>query len=159
MYRIHCAGKLHQHTVAGRLDDPPAMLGYGGVNEGLPDRLEPGQCAFLVPAHEAAVPGDIRRQHRCQSPFHAFGGQMMPLRSANFSQPYESTVDPCRESADFRSGSNSEVAAIANHVCSTPNSRHSRLERTLPFCAPKRTYAYKLLPPNRKVVRPPQRLH
>jgi len=33
------------------------------------------------------------------------------------------------------SGSNSEVAAIANHVCSTPNNRHLRLERTLPFLA------------------------
>jgi hypothetical protein len=33
------------------------------------------------------------------------------------------------------SGSNSEVAAIANHVCSTPNNRHLRLERTLPFGA------------------------
>jgi hypothetical protein len=32
-------------------------------------------------------------------------------------------------------GSNSEVAAIANHVCSTPNNRHLRLERTLPFRA------------------------
>ena len=37
--------------------------------------------------------------------------------------------------ADFRYGSNSEVAAIANHVCSTPNNRHLRLERTLPFRA------------------------
>jgi hypothetical protein len=32
-------------------------------------------------------------------------------------------------------GSNSEVAAIATHVCSTPNNRHVRLERTRPFGA------------------------
>jgi len=30
---------------------------------------------------------------------------------------------------DVRVGSNSEVAAIANHVCSTPNNRHLRLHR------------------------------
>ena len=35
---------------------------------------------------------------------------------------------------DFRDGS-TEVAAIANHVCFTPNNRHLRLERTLPFRA------------------------
>jgi hypothetical protein len=72
-YRIYGAGKFDQHSVAGRLDDPPAMFGYGGVNESLPDRLEPGQRAFLVYAHEAAIPGDIRREHRCKSSFHAFG--------------------------------------------------------------------------------------
>jgi hypothetical protein len=39
------------------------------------------------------------------------------------------------ERCDFRCGSNSEVAAIATHVCSTPNNRHVRLERTRPFRA------------------------
>ncbi len=51
------------------------MRGYSGINEGLPDRLEPGERAFLVGAHEAAIPGDICRQHRCQSPFHLLDGQ------------------------------------------------------------------------------------
>ena len=78
-YRIHRTGKLDEHSVARSLDDPAAMGGDCGIDEGLSDRLEPGQRAFLVGTHEAAVPGDIRRQHRCQSPFHAFGGQMMPL--------------------------------------------------------------------------------
>ena len=78
-YRIYGAGELDQHSVTRGLDDPPAMVGNGGVNEGLPDSLKPGQRAFLVYAHEAAITGDIRRQHRCQSPFHALGGQTMPL--------------------------------------------------------------------------------
>ena len=64
-YRIHGACKLDQHAVAGCLDDAATMLGDGGVNEDFSDRLEPGQCAFLVRAHETAIPGDIRRQHRC----------------------------------------------------------------------------------------------
>ena len=76
---IDSAGKLDQHAVAGGLDDAPAMGGYGGINKGLSDRLEPGQRAFLVSAHEAAIPGDIRRQHRRQSPFHPLGGQRIPL--------------------------------------------------------------------------------
>src|SRR5204863_2066552 len=41
-YCIDGAGKLHQHAVTRGLDDPPAMLGDGGIDEGLPDRLEPG---------------------------------------------------------------------------------------------------------------------
>jgi len=36
---------------------------------------------------------------------------------------------------DFRFGSNSEVAAITTHVCSTLNNRLVRLERTRPFRA------------------------
>jgi hypothetical protein len=32
-------------------------------------------------------------------------------------------------------GSNSEVVAVASQICSTPNNRHSPLERTRPFGA------------------------
>ena len=76
--RIDDARELDQHAVAGRLDDAAAMRGDGGIDEVLPDRLEPGQRAFLVDAHETAVAGDIRRQHRCQSPFHPLARQRMP---------------------------------------------------------------------------------
>ncbi len=78
-YRIDGAGKLDQHAVAGGLDDAAAMLGDSGVNEGLSDRLEPSQRAFLVGPHETAIPGDIRRQHRRQSPFYALAGHDAPL--------------------------------------------------------------------------------
>jgi hypothetical protein len=81
-YSIDGTGKLDQHSVARGLDDPPAMLGNGGVNEGLPDRLEPTQRAFLVCTHQAAVSGDISRQHRRQPSFHPLSGQKMPLKLA-----------------------------------------------------------------------------
>ena len=55
------------------------MGGYRGVKVRLSDRLEPRQRAFLIATHQAAVPGDIRRQYRCQSSFDAFGGQRIPL--------------------------------------------------------------------------------
>ena len=38
-HRIDCAGKLDQHSVAGRLDDAASMGGDGGINEGLSDSL------------------------------------------------------------------------------------------------------------------------
>jgi hypothetical protein len=77
--RIHGTSKLDQDAIAGRLDDPAAIGGDGGTDERFPDSLEPSQRAFLIYAHETAVPGDIRCQHRCQTPFHAFGGQGIPL--------------------------------------------------------------------------------
>jgi pimeloyl-ACP methyl ester carboxylesterase len=42
--------------------------------------------AFLVAAHQAAIAGDIRRQHRRQSPFHALA------KDGRFS--YEAAGDP-----------------------------------------------------------------
>ena len=62
-HRIYGAGKFDQHTVTGRLDDAASMGGYSGVNKGLSDSLQPGQRAFLVGTHQAAVTGDIRRQN------------------------------------------------------------------------------------------------
>jgi hypothetical protein len=53
-HRIHGTGKLDEHAIAGRLDDAAAMGGYSGINNGLSDRLEPGQRAFLVKAHQTA---------------------------------------------------------------------------------------------------------
>ena len=50
-HRIHGTRKLDQHAVPSGLDDPPAMLGDGGIDEGLPDGFEAGQRAFLVDAH------------------------------------------------------------------------------------------------------------
>jgi hypothetical protein len=37
--------------------------GDDGIDEVLSDRLELGQRSFLVYAHKAAIPGDIRRQY------------------------------------------------------------------------------------------------
>jgi hypothetical protein len=75
---VYPAGEFHQHAVACRLDDPPAMLDEDGINEGFSDRLELGQRAFLVGPHQAAIADDIRRQYRCQSPLHALAGQRIP---------------------------------------------------------------------------------
>lgn len=47
------------HSVASGLDDAATTGGDGGIDEGLPDRLEPGQRAFLG-AHETAITGDTK---------------------------------------------------------------------------------------------------
>ena len=78
---IDGAGEFHQHAIAGGLDDAAAMRGDRGINKGFSGRLEPGQSAFLVRTHEAAISGDIRRQHRRQSPFYPVACQISP-RSA-----------------------------------------------------------------------------
>jgi hypothetical protein len=54
------------------------MGGDGGIDEGLSDRLEPRERAFLVDPHQPAIACDIRRQHRRQPPFHALVGQKGP---------------------------------------------------------------------------------
>jgi hypothetical protein len=75
---IDRAGELDQHAVAGRLDDPPAMCGDGGINQGLSGGLETNQYAFFVRTHQAAVSRDIRRQNRRKPPFHTIVGHNGP---------------------------------------------------------------------------------
>jgi hypothetical protein len=62
--RIDGAGELHQHSVSGGLDDASAMRGDGWIDKGFPDRLELGQRTFFIGTHQAAIPGDVSRQHR-----------------------------------------------------------------------------------------------
>ena len=50
-HRIHGTGKLDQHAVARGFDDPASMGSDSGIDESLPDGLEPGQCSFLVDTH------------------------------------------------------------------------------------------------------------
>jgi hypothetical protein len=74
-YRIHGASKFDQYAVTGRFDDAASMGGYSGIKKSDSNSLKPGQRILLVGTHQAAVPGDIGRQHRCQSPVHALGCQ------------------------------------------------------------------------------------
>ena len=58
-HRIDDAGELDQQAVAGGLDDAAAMLGDLGVDQFAPKRLQRGERALLVRAHQPRVAGDI----------------------------------------------------------------------------------------------------
>jgi hypothetical protein len=73
--RIHHARELDQHSVPGGLDDPPAMLGDLGIDQGLPVGLELRERTFLIDAHEAAVASHVGRQDGRESSFHSLGDQ------------------------------------------------------------------------------------
>ncbi|MCP1972437.1 hypothetical protein J2R87_006177 [Bradyrhizobium elkanii] len=75
-HRIDGAGEFNEYSVAARFDDAAAMRSQRRIEQHPPDRLQPGQGAFLVDSHQPAVAGDIRRQNRCQTPIH--GSQGLP---------------------------------------------------------------------------------
>jgi hypothetical protein len=54
------------------------MRGDCGIDKRLSERLQIGERAFFVAAHQTAIAGDIRRQHSRQSPFHGLAGQKKP---------------------------------------------------------------------------------
>jgi hypothetical protein len=81
VHRLHRAGELDQHAVAGGLDNAAAMRGDLRIEQRLPTPLQIGERAFFVTAHQTAVAGDIRRQHSRQPSFNALAGQKMPLGS------------------------------------------------------------------------------
>ena len=68
--RVHHARELHQHAVAGQLDDAPLMLGDLGVDEFLAMRVERRERRRLVDAHEAAVADHVGGQNSGQTAFH-----------------------------------------------------------------------------------------
>jgi hypothetical protein len=58
-------GELNQHSVTGRLDDAPLVLGDQRVDQLSAMALEGRESSFLVRAHEARVRGDISAEYRC----------------------------------------------------------------------------------------------
>ena len=66
VHRVDRAGKLHQQPVAGRLDEPPAVVGDPGVDEFAPERLQGRERTALVAPHQAGIADDVRRHDRCQ---------------------------------------------------------------------------------------------
>ena len=69
-HRVEGAGELGEEPVAGGLDDAPAMRGDAGVEHRGLQRLEAGQRALLVSAHEAAVADQIGSQDGCEPSLH-----------------------------------------------------------------------------------------
>ena len=69
-----------QTTTAGGLNDTAMMLGDGGIDDLASVHLQGSERADFVSAHQSRVPGDIGRQHRRQSPFHALPGHEAPVR-------------------------------------------------------------------------------
>ena len=62
--RIDDAGKLHQHAVAGGLDDAAPVLGDLRIEELMAQRLEAFERAFLVRPHQPRIPRHIGGEDR-----------------------------------------------------------------------------------------------
>ena len=71
--RVGDALELHQHAVAGGLDDAALALGDRGVDQLEPVGLEPRERARLVGLHEPAVADHVGRENRRQPPCVAVG--------------------------------------------------------------------------------------
>jgi hypothetical protein len=61
--RMHRAGESDQHAIAGRLDDTAPVLGNLRVDKRSPAFLQPCQRTLFIPAHKAAIAGNINREH------------------------------------------------------------------------------------------------
>src|SRR6185369_7516323 len=72
--RIHDAREFHQHAVAGSLYDPSAVLAYAGLKQFALMRLQLGQRALLIDAHQPAVAHNIRSQNSSKATCRAFFG-------------------------------------------------------------------------------------
>jgi hypothetical protein len=68
---VHHASKLGQQSISGMLDDPAAMFGNLGVDNGAEMVLKLGVGALLVHAGQPAVAGHIRGQYCSKSAFDA----------------------------------------------------------------------------------------
>ena len=68
-HRVDDAGELDQRAVAHELDDAAVMFGDHRIDDLAAQRLEPGQGARLVEAHQPAVPHHVGGEDRDQLPF------------------------------------------------------------------------------------------
>jgi hypothetical protein len=81
--RIHRTGKFDEHPVASGLDDTAAVLRDLWVDKRLPARFKPGQRAFFICPHEAAISRYIRREDRGKTPFNSGGSHSFRFRRDN----------------------------------------------------------------------------
>jgi hypothetical protein len=73
---LHRARKLREQAVAGRLEDPPAVLRHQRLDHLAPQRPQPRQRARLIGADQARIPNHIGRQDRSEAP----GGHRGPIK-------------------------------------------------------------------------------
>jgi hypothetical protein len=73
-HRADHAGKLHQNSVTGAPDEPPAVLFDLGMEERRQMFVQPGVRTLLISTHEAAVASHIGHENSTQSPFHTICG-------------------------------------------------------------------------------------
>ena len=66
-HRVYDAVELHQHAIAGRLDDAAAVLGYGGINELKAVGLEACKRPRLVDLHQPAITDHVGGKDRGES--------------------------------------------------------------------------------------------
>ena len=67
---VHRTAKLKQNSVAGALNNAAPAFCDRRLQEFEPVSIEPGECGFLVNAHEPTVAGDIPRQNCRKPPLH-----------------------------------------------------------------------------------------
>src|SRR4051794_25829940 len=72
--RVDDAAELAQHAIAHELDNPAVVLGQEWLEELLAVRLEAGERAGLVMAHEPRVADHVRRQDGGEPPIDARSG-------------------------------------------------------------------------------------
>jgi hypothetical protein len=79
---VHRTAELDQNPVSGALYNAAAMLRYVRLQKFTPVRVEPGECVFLVNAHQPAVASDIPRQNGRKPPLHTLFGHKKSPRCA-----------------------------------------------------------------------------
>ena len=65
-HRVNDAAELHQHAVAGRLDDAAPVLGNGGIDELKAMGLEARKRPRLVDLHQPAVADHVGGKDCCE---------------------------------------------------------------------------------------------
>jgi hypothetical protein len=101
---IHRTGELHQHTVAGGLDNTAATRGDGGIDEGFSYGLELGQRAFLIQAHQTAISGNVCCQHSRQSSLRLLSGQKSTPKISKFRSSHQSMAGYVLDRSKVRYG-------------------------------------------------------
>jgi hypothetical protein len=77
LHGIHRTCELDQHAVAGRPDDVPTMFPDLSVEQLASVRIQLGQRAFLIDAHESTVAGDIGQHDSYQASMDSLFGQVL----------------------------------------------------------------------------------
>jgi hypothetical protein len=113
---VYRTSKFDKGPITRSLDDASPMFRNFWLDEFAAVRLECGERAFLINAHQAGIPGNVGRKDGGKPPFDTRLTHRDSTDPSGFHIEFMERADVCLSSSNVRFGSLADICSAPNHV-------------------------------------------